>query len=969
MKFVRAEIYGFGKWVDATFDFTNGLLASFYGENEAGKSTLQQFILYMLFGLPPRKRNFYQPKNSNRVGGTLTVIDEQIGQYTIERVGDHVTCLLANGKTYDELWLDEQLKGMSREVYTSIYAFSANDLTDIRKMKRNQLSDVLFSVGLTGATAIYDVEKKLDNKLAGLFKKAGRNPVINKQIKLVQEKHQQLQIYKENEAKYRDQKALQEQLEKSIVKEKTTLTELQAELYQNEKVQHMIPMILDYQTSKRSLQTYPTDIPFPEDGIDRFQALKNNMIPLKSEWEIFQKNIEQYIEKRTMLKKEIYAPSIYKVAQSIVAQKQEDENNKLQLIEKEKMLDKMNNTIKDQLVPLNLEEKEVQETVLPFHIEANWQEIRDLNIQLQQESEHLAEEIQYLSVELNKIKEEKNEISSFLLPEQEVTEYQIKINQYDYYQTTNHTEMNQKQRVEDWKQRQSRLASGTLLGTSIIGIASVLAGFFMDNYMWFGLAIVIVLVGFLQVSFIKQTIREAKNDTGRQASPQPISQAERVHLESKLNLHHQYLADVRTLENEEKRLELQKIQWEEKKRMFDQKESQWEDRLKTEQYQYPFLKQVEPDHWLDLLNKVKEIKHLLRDKQELIEEINILKEARSLLEEKMRHFATDIEWEEASITMKDIEKLLDKEKQIHQSLEQYERLLEETEEKQQEVEMKMASYEKEILGLLSIARVKDEEEYFKNAREIEDKAKLMNRVNDLEQQLTPLRKSGQSFHHFLEGINQEEIDRKVTSLKEEINDCQTTISDLNKQLAAVEMMIKQMEKSENNSKAAFTYQMEKDKLNKLAEEWAISQIAQTALMKAKDSYQKKHLTEVIRLTSEFFCTLTNGKYEKVHAPTGSKLFQVEANNYIRYTVDELSQGTIDQLYVSLRLAISKVMSDKYVIPLMIDDAFVNFDDQRTDQIIKIIKAFAKEQQILFFTCKQEIARKLEAEYIRSDLKV
>src|SRR5699024_9696321 len=165
------------------------------------------------------------------------------------------------------------------------------------------------------------------------------------------------------------------------------------------------------------------------------------------------------------------------------------------------------------------------------------------------------------------------------------------------------------------------------------------------------------------------------------------------------------------------------------------------------------------------------------------------------------------------------------------------------------------------------------------------------------------------------------------------------------------------------------YQIEKDKLTQLAEEWAVVQVALTALSHAKRTYQKKYLTEVVRLTSTYFQILTNHKYKQVFAPTSTKLFQVEADNYMRYTVDELSQGTIDQLYVSLRLAISSVMSKKFIFPLILDDAFVHFDDKRTDQALHLVKEIAKNQQILFFTCKKDIADKLLADHVLEEINV
>ena len=49
MRIKQLEIYGYGKWVDQTFDLVNDVQL-FYGANEAGKSTLMSFIHSILFG-------------------------------------------------------------------------------------------------------------------------------------------------------------------------------------------------------------------------------------------------------------------------------------------------------------------------------------------------------------------------------------------------------------------------------------------------------------------------------------------------------------------------------------------------------------------------------------------------------------------------------------------------------------------------------------------------------------------------------------------------------------------------------------------------------------------------------------------------------------------------------------------------------------------------------------------------------
>src|SRR5699024_10790973 len=120
------------KWVDQTIRFSNNHPLCIYGRNESGKSTIQQFILYVLFGLPPRKLKLFKPMQSNKIGGRLTIEDSIVGRYQIERIEQKVSCYLSTGEVKDEAWLQKHLQGINREVYTSIYAFSAIELAEMK---------------------------------------------------------------------------------------------------------------------------------------------------------------------------------------------------------------------------------------------------------------------------------------------------------------------------------------------------------------------------------------------------------------------------------------------------------------------------------------------------------------------------------------------------------------------------------------------------------------------------------------------------------------------------------------------------------------------------------------------------------------------------------------------------------------------------------------------------------------------
>ena len=62
-----------------------------------------------------------------------------------------------------------------------------------------------------------------------------------------------------------------------------------------------------------------------------------------------------------------------------------------------------------------------------------------------------------------------------------------------------------------------------------------------------------------------------------------------------------------------------------------------------------------------------------------------------------------------------------------------------------------------------------------------------------------------------------------------------------------------------------------------------------------------------------------------------------------------SDGTIDQLYLALRLAVAEELTPN--APLVLDDALVRFDDRRMTAALDILREMAKDKQVICFTCQ------------------
>ena len=109
--------------------------------------------------------------------------------------------------------------------------------------------------------------------------------------------------------------------------------------------------------------------------------------------------------------------------------------------------------------------------------------------------------------------------------------------------------------------------------------------------------------------------------------------------------------------------------------------------------------------------------------------------------------------------------------------------------------------------------------------------------------------------------------------------------------------------------------------------------------------------------------ISNGKYNKVGLNDENGLM-VEQENGDYLPAYRLSVGTIDQLYLSLRLSMVDDIS-KESMPIILDEAFAYFDTKRLENILKYLAEKSEQNQILIFTCtkrEKEIFDKLNIKY-------
>lgn len=125
--------------------------------------------------------------------------------------------------------------------------------------------------------------------------------------------------------------------------------------------------------------------------------------------------------------------------------------------------------------------------------------------------------------------------------------------------------------------------------------------------------------------------------------------------------------------------------------------------------------------------------------------------------------------------------------------------------------------------------------------------------------------------------------------------------------------------------------------------------AQETLRLATQELQRRFAPRISQRAQTLFARLTGQRYQRLSL--GQDL-SVEAGaqgeNTLRGTLWR-SDGTVDQLYLALRLAVAEELTPE--APLVLDDALVRFDDDRLRAALGILREEAKEKQVILFTCQ------------------
>lgn len=133
-------------------------------------------------------------------------------------------------------------------------------------------------------------------------------------------------------------------------------------------------------------------------------------------------------------------------------------------------------------------------------------------------------------------------------------------------------------------------------------------------------------------------------------------------------------------------------------------------------------------------------------------------------------------------------------------------------------------------------------------------------------------------------------------------------------------------------------------------------LALDALHSANTTLQNRFSPELGRRAAEIFFQMTGSGWSSIQLDREFHLSAGQGDDPTRRSVQLLSAGTADQLYLATRLAVCEmVLPPEQNAPLILDDALITFDDERLRKTLDYLARLGERRQILLFTCQNREA--------------
>ncbi|WP_172372933.1 ATP-binding protein [Sporosarcina jiandibaonis] len=938
MKIEKLLIYGFGKHENVSINFSSDLNIV-YGLNEAGKTTIQQFILHVLFGFPQRNSGSlrYEPKSGGKYGGQIQLVDQLYGRCTIERIrgkssGD-VKVHFEDGTTGGEEELKVLLRHYNRASFESIFSFSLLQLQSFEKMDEDELSRTLLASGTTGVDSLIQLEKRMETEMGELFKKSGRVPKMNLKMKELRELEVSLKEEQEKVEEYAPSISRIHEIEEQLASLRNQDSNHRKQLEQLALHRQRLPLQLKMEALQQQLERLGRTS-FPADGIRRLESTTGKLIEAKAA----KHRIEQEIaELSTRLPKNNHDDQLSKI-DGLLAKESEWHgwrSTKTSLSDEIRRLESLKQRLLDRL---GIKSDDGYQII----IEA------DVSLRKEEEMHELLNELTRLNNQIDFAEKQ------YAMVENEAEQVHA---QLESLPTPSVEELKQ---AEEWPKIQQQLAEAKayisfnkhaekeskskLLPVGLLLIAIAFVGYGIIQQQWYSVILGAIIGGIGTFMYSKK----GDSDDSKLAEMESFVSAhahkelEMKQLSDRIEFH------AREKNRIEEAIHALRLKAETIKSELDRLSSQ---RRQTEVRFDEFIGAYGFDG-LPSPGIIPELFRMIREVQEIGREMKDAIQLQSSIKAKLDHRHEDIQhvlqsavsadslYEVLRNTFIQLKEKVETKKSLKIRIERIKPSLVETNEL-------IDSLEANLQALLKEAGAETEEDFYRAYDLHQEAIRLKEQVAALESQITA---SGPGY--FEERITENEIVTKMTYHETELSIIADEVHSLINEKAALVNKTEKLLTDETYGQLLQLFEIKKAELAELAKEWSARKAISEAINRTMMELKEKKLPEVLQHAEQLFKELTDGKYTALII-TEKGTFEVLSGNGMRYPIIELSQATKEQAYISLRLALAASILETAPFPIIMDDPFVHFDEERLSRMMKLVES-ARAHQFIYFTCHKKM---------------
>ncbi|WP_210364670.1 AAA family ATPase [Bacillus sp. REN3] len=979
MNIIDIHVYGYGKLENYHISSLSGLQV-FYGENEAGKSTVMSFIHSILFGFPGKHSSElrYEPKNHSKYGGKLKAFFPGKGIVVIERVkgraaGD-VTVSMQDGTIGGEELLKDLLGGIDKSIFQGIFSFNVHGLQNVQAMKGEDLGRYLFSAGTLGTDKLLQAEGVLQKEMEQRFKPSGKKPVLNEKLKELKEVKAALKNAEKQNEHYSQFQAEKDRINSRIGQLEGEIAKLEMETARLRDYKRNEHLVIEEARLIKRLEETGLFI-FPEDGLSRLEKIGQQIKPIRARmlW------IE---DKRVSLLKEAEGckPDFALLdMETEISARIEKQPIYEQLVQEKNLLDLKLEELLEEISQINdslhteLTEEKIQDVNTSIFIKEKAENVQQRQQRLDEKKLELEAAFEEEKAALVELEKQAASFEKERLPEQKRIQLSRELDAAENHESIK-SELNQvREQIAAYKamvnneqirlkrQRKKDFYQLVLLGS--IFLILVIWGF-MNGQL---LLSTTGAIGILAISaiYIKSSA-DSKKET-RDEGTTRLLERERL-LNEKLG--RQPDGDLFTIKSllqkdDELRqqhrelkvkIQQQNLRYEKVIQQFEKWEFEVSELRKDRKELIEKLGlrgSSSPKKVFDAYVLIEKQKQLFRERKRIADRLGAISETLAEIETSLsqlgRQFLQNPDLppgETGTLLKKKIrEAVADKAR--------YRGLMAKLEELDEEYtilekELQMLTNEKQ--DLFAQADAADEDQFRMYAQKNRQKKDWSSRLVDVGHQLEG---AGITPEDKLAILNGEPLEDQLDKKAGLIDQYKKEQTDLLGQFAHVKHSMQLLEAGGIFSELLHKYRQLKHEFEEDAKEWAKYAVARDLLSKTIDRYKNERMPKMLAEAERFLAHLTEGNYIRVIPQDAGAGFFVERKDHLLFEANELSQATAEQVYVSIRLALAAIYFDRYPLPLIIDDSFVNFDHKRAARMMELLREFSGNQ-ILIFTCHRHI---------------